>query len=225
MTIFISCQNAHLKTEINTADRNPENIFYQLEILNDGDNNSYQLDEDGRCSVVMNSSTYVNNKYFGSFEDVYKAVQIVNKEKESGKVNEIFHRTAIAIKNKKDIYEEVWTFDNEITITQNDPLCKNCFGFYENKIELEDGTTRYQNERVYCIKTIFKEIDDGDGAKTRTFFYAKNDGVWRLIKRATLNTKDKTYVEEEFEKDYTDFECEYGNEDNKIKISVACLVN
>lgn len=225
LIIVISCQRGVVNREINRVESYPENIFYKLEILNDDDTNSYQVDNYGRCSVLINRSTYINDKYFGSFEDVYKAVKIANNEKESGKRNEIILRTTIGIKNKKNVYEEIWIFDNDVSVTKNDPQCKDCFGFYESKLELEDGITSYQNKTVYCLKIIFKEIDDGEGAKTRTFFYTKNDDVWRLIKRATLNTKAKTYVEQEFEKDYTDHECNYGNVDNRIKISVACLVD
>ncbi|MFD2909020.1 hypothetical protein ACFSX9_09745 [Flavobacterium ardleyense] len=225
LTLFTSCHKEKSTTQINIVDSYATKIYYELEILNDDDEKIYQVDEKGKCSVVLRNEVFIDSVYFGSFDEVHKAVQKVNEETESSKSSKIVQRTSIGIKNKRNSYEEIWSFDNELNLNSNIPNCKNCYGLYETKIELEDGITKYKNKRVHCLKVIFKEVDDGEGAATRTFFYARNLGAWKLIKRAKLNTEDKTYTEEEYDEAYTNTDCDFGPSKNKIEMTIDCLLD
>ena len=223
--LLISCKKERSITEINIINDYAEKIYYKLDILNDENDSIYQTDEEGKCSVLMTNKVYLDKNYFGSFDKVNLAVQKANSESTDSIQKRVTQKTTISVKNKQDVYEEIWTFDNEIDINTDDKKCKNCFGVYETKITLEDGITKYKNKNTYCIKIIFKEIDFGEGSITRTFIYSKNKEVWRLIKREKLNTKDKTYEVIEYDKDYRDFDCNYGNKENKIRISLSWLLD
>ncbi|HEU0135922.1 MAG TPA: hypothetical protein VFQ50_01385 [Flavobacterium sp.] len=201
---------------INIIDHSAEKIYYSLEILDHNPNSIYQIDKDGKSLVRMRNEVYLGDDYFGSFDVVHKAAQKAKTEKDT---QDVFKRTTIGIRNKRNKFEDIWTFNNQIDINPEG------FGVYETTILLEDGVTRYKNELVLCIKIIFKEMDYGEGSVTRTFFYTTEGIKWKLIRRERLSTIDNTFTVEEFDTNYAGLDCDLGHRTNRINISQDCLLD
>ena len=130
----------------------------------------------------LTNQVFVDNKLYGSFENVNKAVKFARDQNKKN-VDQI---TTIAIKKNNGDYENVWKFSNSIGI-EIDPKCKGCYSVYDLKISVDEAYVKYKNRFRSGIKIIFQESDDSDGSRTFILNFIKNKD-WELAYREKIDT-------------------------------------
>ena len=161
---------------------NADTLFYKLFIIDRYDNNKYNLDDRGKCTVLVSKRVFVNGEDFTSFDNTHKAVQHALAQKDN-KNNNITQQTTISLKTSNG-FEEIWRFNNSISIT--DP--KGIYSLYQVNIEPADGSTMYNGEVRSCFKIIFRETNLGNGERIVTFNFVEDNGEWQLASKERFNS-------------------------------------